>query len=406
MPGDWQAACFNSGVNALLLLLFTVGAYGAESDALSISATIQARHTPYGAVLDPVFVDAESDEISHYTRCGDSALWTGHYLAAESFRYKLTNSEEALANVKRTFYAIKGLVDVTGTNLLARCMVPTDSPYAEAIRNEETLNGIYVNESAGWIWVGNTSRDQYSGVIFGLGVAYDMVDDPELKPAISALVTRLVDFLRGHNWSVVMPDGRSSTTFIIRPDQMLTFLQVGRRVNSSRFSRTYDIQKFLLSGTVLAPIGVDSASDESYFKFNLNYINFYHLIRLESSSFNEIYEKAYDILRNHTDDHQNAFFNVIDLALHGKNGARDAETATLLDGWLLRQRRDHIVVLNEQVAVCGDQACSPVPIEMRPPTDFIWQRNPFQLAGGLYGTIEGAGIDYILPYWMGRYYGL
>jgi uncharacterized protein (TIGR03437 family) len=43
---------------------------------------------------------------------------------------------------------------------------------------------------------------------------------------------------------------------------------------------------------------------------------------------------------------------------------------------------------------------------MRPPTDFLWQRNPFQLAGGLYGTIEGAGIDYILPYWMARYYAV
>ena len=31
---------------------------------------------------------------------------------------------------------------------------------------------------------------------------------------------------------------------------------------------------------------------------------------------------------------------------------------------------------------------------------------PFQLAVGGAGIIESAGIDYILPYWMARYYGL
>jgi uncharacterized protein (TIGR03437 family) len=36
----------------------------------------------------------------------------------------------------------------------------------------------------------------------------------------------------------------------------------------------------------------------------------------------------------------------------------------------------------------------------------LWQRDPFQLSGGGNGFIEGAGIDYILPYWMARYYGV
>ena len=58
------------------------------------------------------------------------------------------------------------------------------------------------------------------------------------------------------------------------------------------------------------------------------------------------------------------------------------------------------------VAVCGSQACQPVPVPIRPPTDFLWQRNPFQLAGGALPTVESAGIDYILPYWMARYYAI
>ncbi|MBI3281058.1 MAG: hypothetical protein HYZ57_14580, partial [Acidobacteria bacterium] len=47
-----------------------------------------------------------------------------------------------------------------------------------------------------------------------------------------------------------------------------------------------------------------------------------------------------------------------------------------------------------------------IPVAERVRTDFLWQRSPFLLYGGGAGTIESAGIDFILPYWMGRYYGM
>jgi len=64
------------------------------------------------------------------------------------------------------------------------------------------------------------------------------------------------------------------------------------------------------------------------------------------------------------------------------------------------------VDLTNSVPTCdiGQRACTPIPVAQRITTDFIWQRSPFQLQGGGLGAIEGAGIDYILPYWMSRYY--
>ena len=380
---------------------------GAERDALAIVANIQSRHLPFGTILDPIFTLTDSDQVASYTRCGDSALWTGNYLAAEAFRYKVTQAPDALNHVTQAIAGLKSLTDVTGTNLLARCYVPADSPYAAGIRNEEAGNGVYTNHSAGWLWVGNTSRDEYAGALFGLAVAYDMVTDAEMRSSISALVTRLIDFLNGHNWSVEMPDGSSSTSFLIRPDQIETFLAIGRHVNSGHFSSLgYETQRLLYSVSVPVPVGLDTATDDSYFKFNLDYINLYNLIRLEESSAKAIYRTAYGALRDHTAPHQNAFFNTIDLALNGPDTARDSETLALLDGWLLRLRRDFAVDLHGVVPVCGSQACQPAPVWLRPPTDFLWQRNPFQLAVGGAGIIESAGIDYILPYWMARYYGL
>jgi uncharacterized protein (TIGR03437 family) len=58
------------------------------------------------------------------------------------------------------------------------------------------------------------------------------------------------------------------------------------------------------------------------------------------------------------------------------------------------------------VQVCGSEACQPIPVPLRVPNEFLWQQDPFQLAGGGSGVIEGSGVDYILPYWMARYYGV
>src|SRR5580693_3189616 len=241
----------------LTFAVFVLPADATEANALAISANIQAIHVPYGTVLDPIFAGPASNQIVGYTRCGDSAIFTGHYLAAEAFRYQVTESPVALANVKQAIAGIKSLLDVTGTNLLARCLVPLNSPYAAGIQSEESANGIYTNSSAGYFWVGYTSRDQYMGVIFGLGVAYDMVSDAGVQTSISQIATRLIQFLEGHAWTIVMPDGSISTTFIPRPDEILTLLQVGRHVNPSAFSTDYDIQRILLGVGVLAPIGVD-----------------------------------------------------------------------------------------------------------------------------------------------------
>jgi uncharacterized protein (TIGR03437 family) len=390
---------------ALLAFISMAPASASEADALAISRNIQTLHFPYSTILDPIFDSPTSTHIVTYTRCGDSAIWTGHYLAAEAFRYAVTHSPDALANARRAFTGIQYLVDVTGNNVLARCLIPDDSPYAVGIQNEEANNGIY-RSAPGNFWVGNTSRDQYSGVAFGLGVAYDLIDDPQLKTSIAGVVTRMVQFLKDHGWTVVLPNGSISTTFINRPDQQLAFLQLARHVNPDQFSTSYDISRVLLSPGVIAPISLEVLSDDSYFKFNLDTINLYTLIHLESSSFGEIYRKAYDVLRNHTDDHGNAVFNMIDRALNGPNPGRDAETRLLLNQWLQRPRRDVFVDNHGKYPVCGDQACNPIPVPDRVTTDYLWQRSPFQLSGGGSGRVENAGIDYILPYWMARYYGV
>src|SRR5256712_10247138 len=146
--------------------------HASEVDALTISLNIQQLHMPYGTVLDPVFASSDPaspgySEVRGYTRAGDSAIWTGHYLAAEAFRYQVTRSPDALANARLALRGIHSLLEITGTDVLARCLVPTNSPYAPAIQQAEAGNGIYYSKLGDqpYFWIGKTSRDQYSGVV-------------------------------------------------------------------------------------------------------------------------------------------------------------------------------------------------------------------------------------------------
>ena len=364
-----------------------------ELDALAVSANIQAKHMPFGAIIDPVYASPVSEQIVDYTHCGDSALWTGAYLAAESFRYKVTQSADALVNVRNALAALKGLADVTGDNRLARCMVPAGSPYAASIEREEAHNGIHYNSF--WMWVGGTSRDQVVGAFFGLATAFDMVDDAGVRKSVSDLATRLIGFISRHQWS---PDDDITTTFELRPESLQMLVQVARHVNPSN-----SISGPFWVPPVEAAVLVDVRSNSSYFKFNLDYMSLYNLIRLLNNSNNQ---RAYKIVRDHTASHQNAFFDVVDRALRGVSVSRDGEMRSLLRQWLQRPRRDDYVDLTHVLRLCGAEACQPVPVPLRPPTDYLWQRDPFQVTGGSGGTVESAGIDYILPYWMGRYYGV
>jgi uncharacterized protein (TIGR03437 family) len=377
----------------IVFIVATLPVAASEADALAISAKIQGRFLPFGTILEPIYASSTSNQIAYYTDCGDSALWTGAYLAAEAFRYNVTQSADALNNVRGALAGLKGLADVTGDNRLARCMAMANSPYAASIASQEASNTI--NQNPPWIWVDNTSRDEVVGAFFGLGAAFDLVSDSTVKSDISALATRLIGYVSGHNWT---PNNDLGNTFLLRPEELQMLLVVARHVNPG-------IQ---VSGPLLVPpidvgVEVDVASNSSYFKFNLDFMTFYNLVRLGNDS---SFLHAYQIVRNYTASHQNAFFDMIDYALQGSNSTRDAEARMLLDDWLLRPARDPSVDLTNKVSVCGTAACSPVPVPLRPPADFLWQVNPFQLTGGGSSTVESPGVDYILPYWMGRYFGV
>src|SRR4051812_31884757 len=99
-----------------------------EVDALAVSQGLAGDlqkdppgppgiHFVFGhGVVDAEFRGKEGggDEYFEAVHGADSAIWTGHYLAAESYRYAVTRTEESKRSVLAAFQAIEDLVDVTG----------------------------------------------------------------------------------------------------------------------------------------------------------------------------------------------------------------------------------------------------------------------------------------------------
>ena len=131
--------------------------------------------------------------------------------------------------------------------------------------------------------------------------------------------------MAGHLWS---PNDDISDTFVLRPEELQMMLQVTQHVNPAN-----TITGPLLLPPVSAGVLVDVASNDSYFKFNLDFMTSYNLVRLQPTSGNR---GAYQIVRSYTASHQNAFFDIVDRALNGPAAVRDAETVTLLNDWLQR----------------------------------------------------------------------
>ncbi|MEQ1877146.1 MAG: hypothetical protein ABL958_10900 [Bdellovibrionia bacterium] len=396
-------------IRFLVILIATIQitsvARGAQADAERLSETTQAYHLPYNLIFGFLTSDPSNYDILFYDDAGDSALWTGLYLAAEAFRYNVTKDERALTGIRRALDGIDTLSRASGDGYLARSIFKVDGPFVDHYKSVEGGYGLRVFQKNGedYYWQDRTTRDQYAGVFFGLAAAYDLVDDQDVKNVAADIITRLTDYLLKNGWTT-WHFGKASTTFIQMPQQRLSMMKVASHVNP-KFKKQYESMRWWAQNFADTPIWIQGFNEHSsYFKFNLEYLYIYNLVRLEPA--NKAYKKAYGILRKVTADHLNPHFNMIDREASGPNGARDQETRDMLVQRLARGFRDQSVDLTGKYKECDGRACEPIPVHERPFDGFMWQRSPFTLKHDGDPRVEHAGIDYMLPYWMARYYGV
>ncbi len=171
---------------------------GSHNLARNHLAWIDSDLLANGYIANTVFSDTTFSTPIAHTGTVDAAEWTGMFLAAESLRLMETRSPDAEANVKATIERAHQLFEVTGApGYMARIWAPRGQ---SALLDDlyDPTNGAhytttYQGEPAYYhAW---TSRDMYSGMLLGLGVAYDAIDSESHKELIREVVVTLAQEL-------------------------------------------------------------------------------------------------------------------------------------------------------------------------------------------------------------------
>jgi hypothetical protein len=190
-----------------------------EDKAAHIENVIDARHNRRG-MINASYLSVAGDISSSKTINQDNdGLWTSTFLAAESFRFAVTKSDEAKHNAIRTFEAMEWLEEVTGiSGLPARSYAKiTDkvkqshSPHAKIWRPSPNKE---------WQWLDDCSSDEIVGHMFAISVFYDLVANKKQKKRIEAQVTRITDHIIDNDFHIIDYDGLPTRWGVYHPDSM------------------------------------------------------------------------------------------------------------------------------------------------------------------------------------------
>ena len=328
-------------------------------------------HLPNGTVLS---IDSSPLRLGQtYGLENDSMIWTGHYLAAEAFRYAATASPEAVARVQTLLDGIRKNFAVTTdgvvvdgrpsvvdagryAGIFARSSLPDDGTahYTDGDLAKRKGACYYVRSEQGW-HVGRTtyktlalalphatkisppkpvgtasygwgcgdrgetdhpvSRDQYLGLFMGLGYAYALIPDTAVRETIRTITDSALGYLLRNSWNVPLPpSGRIVTTFIGDIDAQLALLRIGATIDEARFGAAYQAAA---PATDLSWIPIWFSTIDpplAYYKFNLGHASVGTAAFLETTpALKAAWLRSYRILAAPTATHRNAYFNLVDL---------------------------------------------------------------------------------------------
>jgi len=171
---------------------------GLHDRARQHNAWLRKWHLPGGTVADVSFTDSSHQTAAAYNGTGDSAIWSGSYLASEALRLKVTGSVDAQKNVEQLVEAIHRLFQVTGhPGYMARYTAPlSGDPLITALyKPADPQHHKASFQGQDWFWNGNTSRDQYQGMLLGYALAYEALGSSAHRQMIRDDMVALCDEL-------------------------------------------------------------------------------------------------------------------------------------------------------------------------------------------------------------------
>lgn len=173
---------------------------------------IATSHTPHGLVVSLLPSPHGNGKI--FRSSSDSTIWTGAYIASQIFRFRVTGEAEALENSKKSLRAFVKLHKMAGSQGFIGRSFGTP---------EEMGNSAHMVAGVGsfshLVYKANTSRDQYTGILMGCGIAWKFIDDQALKEEIKEMVLAVAENLQANNLALrATINGVSFSSFNLNPD--------------------------------------------------------------------------------------------------------------------------------------------------------------------------------------------
>ncbi|MCC6158491.1 MAG: hypothetical protein IT350_10595 [Deltaproteobacteria bacterium] len=407
----------------------------------------EAWHQPnYGSTVGVVFTSDDRDEAEWYFDLGDSCIWTGTYLASQALRYHVTGDAQAKANAIKAASSLSRHLHVTGRpGFIARYVGPQSDPtYGDVAANcvnDENWHCVDSGEFDGDFWIGNTSRDQYTGWFFGMSLAYDLVDDETMRAQIESDVAEVLDELIDTDWWITDVDDIPTTAGPnVLPTQQQAWSLIGWNITGDATYREI-YEKWALPENQLfyrlMNISIMNRYAQHY-GLNLAHQNAFNLLRLSrpDCDINEFIREVFTTqVHYHIDLSHNAFYTQIHMAQSQLDDTSDywddqlAQMTEDLEDFrpapnyryavdppdapldpisvILHDLQVQYPFLEEVFGGVDYQALDAYPVFYQCATDFLWQRNPWAIECGAVENIRDVnpGVDYLVAYWLASAYG-
>jgi hypothetical protein len=392
--------------------------------AAKMEAATRARHLRYGLVSDSD-LKIPGDLAANVTATSDNdGLWTAMYIGAEAYRFAVTRDPEARAFARQSLEALMFLQTVTEIpGFVARSFARPDDPH-----DNGEWNHLYSDGQ--WRWKGDTSSDEIDGHFYAYALYYDLVADEKEKEEIRSKVRLITDYIIDNNFYLLDTDGKPTTwghwnylgirRFLpsrgLNGLEILSHLKVAHHITGDdRYRRVYyelalkhDYARFTVNQKyVFPPSAVNHSDDE------LAFLSYYPLLKYETDPqllhyYHRSFTRSYRIEEPEKIPLWNFIYGAVMPAGTPWDLDGAIDTLKLISLNLVRwdhrnSRRRDVKIKVFRGRFKEMESVVPLPPDER--TVMKWNGNPYRLDTGGKGMSEEAGTFWLLPYWMGRYYG-
>ncbi len=363
----------------------------------------------------------------------DNAYMTGIYLGTLSMKFAVTGDPADRAAARESLEALHLLCEVSGEpGLLARAAWPIDKPMDD--------DGIWRDSACGnYRWRGDVSTDQVDGVMYGFTLAYDLIANEEERERIARDVTAIADHIMANDMRIVDVDGEPTQWGRYDPEYVsgwekmnaLLWLQVLKvAAHVSGEERYEDLYREWALDRGYAELAVDARRNlnpaipaaVNHSDDVLLYLAYLPLLMYEEDM--EIRRYIAQSIRNSWEGGRhpgvkpeaNPFYAfIVARFLEDDSGVEDAINTLRWFPLDAKWNSDTIAAYGQKFGFSFDPTPqspepapgAPIPVDRRIKDWSAWVQNPYHSAGTRDedSAMEFNGHDYLLGYWMGRYYG-